>query len=721
VPYAIAGPVCSISTGLLASLGSRYASAPQVSYGVLSPLFSDVDKFPFFYRTIPAFTAFIEPIFSLLKYFDWRVIALVVESDLVRYSLTSEALSNFLISQNAGYSVISTLSLSSHYELEGRDLGNTVRIFIAMVGENSAADTMCASYQSGLTGKDFVWILLGDYMDDWWRTNNLQTLNCTEIEMRNAVESTLILSNSIELGTGDFSSILGQNRAEFFKEFQAHLLANTGLQFIPSQSIRVLQSYDAIWAIANALNITITQNNIPETASNDTSQFFLSSQRAQLFNEALNMNMKTLSFQGTSGRIKFTNEFNSPQDPTTIIWQLQNGLKIPVGIHRKISDEYVINFTHFGENLKWQSDTPPRGSPVRVVQYVDLYIIVIAFVLTEIGIIYAIVILIINCVYRKHKVIKASSPYINCLIIAACILAMLAIPIASFESLDMNNSIPEVGYLVLCNIRPWLISIALTMGFGGLFAKTWRVYTIFRNPWAKTRHYKDHVLLGIVGALVMIDIFLLALASWQAPLRLISVIILSQTEVFTENEFRVCLENENDFTELLIWQGLIAMYIIVLFAFGIFLVIQTSKIKAKYFQDSKYIGISIYVTSITTGIGVPILITLFYNYEHNWGFALQAALVLFCVYFILSLVFIPRFLLLRKYKKKVPTAVLLGLNPSFRVKKSRALACKESPLSTEGSLDAAISPTTPLSPGLSASSSKHLISPTSSDIIAIFL
>ena len=681
VPYALVGPVCSVATDLIATIVSRYTSTVQVSYGVTSPVFSNVNTYSFFYSTVPALTEYVKPIAAIFEHFDWQVIGLVVDTDITRFTLSGETLADFLSNRSTNFTISASLSLVSHYSLEGRTSLNSVRIFVVLAEEKNAADTLCAAFKSGLTGSEFVWILFGDYVEGWWRSLNV--LDCTEEEMLNAIESTLILTNSVQISHNAFNSIRRQNQSEFWKEFRTSLKTNTGLEFEETLAIRVLQSYDAVWSIANALNTTLAEErNIQNKSfsSINDSRFPLESTReVEYLHIALNRNMKELAFQGTSGEIKFTNDSNSPLFPITSIFQMQNGTIVPVGIHKMAEQNIsVLDFTFYGNNLSWQGGSPPRDRPVLVFQVVELWIIVIMLSLTALGIAYAIVILIVNCVYRKHKVIKASSPYINILIIVGCILGLLIIPVISIENLDKDHVLPEIVYLIFCNIRPWMIVLSLTLAFGALFAKTWRIYLIFRNPWAKARPYKDRVLLSIVGVLLLVDVIILSVIAWRTPIRLLLFTFPSSTQQFARNGYRICLEGQDLFNpenEFLAYVILVFIMKLVLFLFGIFLVVQTRKIKAKYFKDSRFIGMAVYATVIACGVGFPLSLGLMVFLQEDVGFVVASATILFCSFFILSAVFLPRFALLRKYKKRVPSIVLLELNPSFRVRK---LPCRPS-------------------------------------------
>ena len=677
VPYAIVGPKCSAPTDLIATIASRHTSAVQVSYGVVDPVFSDVNSYSYFYRTVPSYIKYVEPIAAILEHFDWKIIGTVIQTDKSYFSLTVEALVDIFSTKHNStkYNLLTTLSLHDHFHLKGRKLQENVRIFVALVEEKYKADTLCAAFKSGLTGSGFVWILLGDYVEGWRRS--LHVLNCTEEEMLLAVESTLILTNSVQVMHNKFNSIRKQNQSVFWEDFRAHLKVSTGLDFDKKCTLRVLQAYDAVWSIADALKLTLREEKHiiqqPVNRSITYQGHLESTQQVKTLHKALNKNMKKNSFRATSGEIKFTNESNSPQSPITLICQMQKGTIVPVGIHTKEQNISDLDFTFYGNNLSWQGEGPPRDRPVLVFQVVELWIIVIMLILTALGIAYAMVILIVNCVYRKHKVIKASSPYINILLITGCILGFLIIPVLSIENLDTDHVLPEIVYLIFCNIRTWMINISLTLAFGALIVKTWRVYVVFKNPWARARPYKDRNLLCMVGVLLLFDIIRLSISSWRTLFKLIVVIVPSSNAYFTKDAYRICqVGNDSEYEfhlEPLLWLCSNIGFKLMLLLLGIYLVFKTRKIKQKYFQDARYIGSAMYATVISCGLGVPFSLGLMYILQEDIGFVITATTILFCSFFILSVIFLPRFTLLRKYKKKVPTAVLFELNPSFPLRR----------------------------------------------------
>ena len=566
--------------------------------------------------------------------------------------------------------LLGTQGLTSHLVLESTVAD--ARIFIVFAPENMAPAIMCAADRIGLTGPRYQWILLGDYAEDWWKQPTVlspllrQKVFCLEQDMQRAIESTLILTQELkdEGMSGATYMIQGElTKEEFWSEFV--IFFNT-TDFDTESATWVPSTYDAVWSIALALNKSLAM--IDSNVNRDRPGNVVTGLSARL-----NSAMETLDFQGASGRIRFTPNRHSQYPPATRISQMQDGKMILVGVHYFNESNETLSLNN---NLRWQSATgPPRDRPKVFLETVEISIVWIMLVLVSLGIILCGVMAAINCYYRNHKVIKASSPYINLLIIVGCAMGLASVLFISTENLDFYHNISPKAYPFLCNIRPWLLSLGYTFAFGALFAKTWRIYRIFKNPWKKNRPLQDHVLIAIVGVLAGVDVVILI--SWLIidPLDIYEFIVDTNVDSFTRELHLLCSDGSilsltsADFT---IWIIILMVMKGFLLLFGLFLVSQTAKIKAEFFQDSKYTGIAIYGVGICCALGVPTALFLMYNLVEDVGYLIATATITFCSYLILFMVFIPKIVLLRKYKDKIPTSILLGLNPSFRVRGSRA-------------------------------------------------
>lgn len=638
---------------LTAALTSNNFNLVQVSYSANTPVISNINLFPKFYRTVPSYLSYHATVAAVMRHFDWLHVG-VIHKDSTFYTIALEALNLYLLSSISGARLLSTQGVISHLDLEET---SNARIFIVFAPENMAPAILCAADHLGMTGPRYQWILLGNYEENWWKRKTvlspvLRQVFCSEQDMQKAIESTLILTHELkdEGMSRATQMIQGElTKKEFWSKFITFFNSS---DFDIERAIWVPSTYDAVWSIALALNksLTTTDSNL---------NIGLSAQ--------LNSAMETVDFQGASGRVKFTPRQHSQYPLATRISQMQDGKIVFIGVHNERNDTLSLN-----NDLRWQSATgPPRDRPKVSLETVEISIVCIMLVLVSVGIILCGVMAVINCYYRKHKVIKASSPYINLLIIIGCAMGFASVVFISIENIDFYLDISPKVYPFLCNIRPWLLSLGYTLAFGALFAKTWRIYRIFKNPWKKNRPLKDHVLIAIVGILVGIDAFILILWLVIDPLDLYDFVVDTDVGSFTQELHRICSDTNvlsitsADFTVWIIILMVMKGFILL---FGLFLVSQTAKIKAEFFQDSKYSGIAIYGVGLCCALGVPAALFLMYNLVEDVGYLVATATITFCSYLILFMVFIPKIVLLRKYKDKVPTAILLGLNPSFRVR-----------------------------------------------------
>lgn len=690
------GPACNQPTYFTASLTSRYLKDVQVSYSATTPLLSDVEATPLFYRTVPSYSDYGHTIYALMQQFDWLFLG-VIHQEVAHYTRSLEELNAILMESssvnNQSASVIVSLGLNSYLNRNGNAFSNA-RIFVAMVPENRAAETICAAYKSGMTGKKFQWILLGDYRENWWRPTNQTTvaeserepLRCTAQEMLDGVESVLILSHNQPKP----DKVATEGR-DFWQEYAALVNASAaGTAFRGELATQVMPTYDAVWAIAHALNSVLNKTTTPgniEYRGQSTVTRNTNSQQKTTFSEGrpitaftslLNAAMERTDFLGLSGRIRYNSSSHSRTEPLTYIQQMQGGRMVPIGIHDQQSDG-GLNLGFYDNDLRFQGDSPPRDRPAQILQSVQVWVVIFMVSVAILGVVFATVVLIVNCVYRKHKVIKASSPYLNFVIALGCIMGFLAIIFMSMESIKVHFKVNLPFFPFFCNIRLWLLTIGFTLAFGALFAKTWRIYVIFRNPWKKKRPYKDYILFFMVAVFLFFDLIILSLWALVDPLVLVTAIDLD-LPAFLERKYAYCVTQltPNSNLSFIIEISIVVIPKSLLLIFGVFLVVQTSRIKAKFFRDAKFTGIAIFGCVMVCGVGVPVAFFAMFLFQEDLGYIVATSTILICCYLVLCMVFIPKFVLLHRYKNKIPSAVLIGLNPSFRIRRSRGLEKLES-------------------------------------------
>ena len=75
-------------------------------------------------------------------------------------------------------------------------------------------------------------------------------------------------------------------------------------------------------------------------------------------------------------------------------------------------------------------------------------------------------------------------------------------------SAKLNEQFDDFATKILCNLTwAWLLPISLTLSFGTVAVRTWRIYRLFTNPFHPGRFIGDYYLIAFVFILLLVDIF----------------------------------------------------------------------------------------------------------------------------------------------------------------------------------------------------------------------
>lgn len=114
---------------------------------------------------------------------------------------------------------------------------------------------------------------------------------------------------------------------------------------------------------------------------------------------------------------------------------------------------------------------------------------------------------ILNTMYRHRKTIKTSSARLNHFAYVGCYVILsgtLLYTIMETFDIDMYSK------TVLCNMFPWTLFIGLTLVFGTVTAKTWRLYYIFQSV---LKHKKISKIVARDRSLIVMIIVLISLSA----------------------------------------------------------------------------------------------------------------------------------------------------------------------------------------------------------------
>ena len=357
--------------------------------------------------------------------------------------------------------------------------------------------------------------------------------------------------------------------------------------------------YDQVWAIALAVN-----NSFP-VLENKKISFDNYTIGQHEITDVIEEQIAKLKFQGASGWIEF-NQNRSVSTPVQVFWVFENGTDKHVGTFDP------LNSTNFLVELN-SIDLPNDTIPLQVeIILIPLPLTVVLYILTGIVIIFTTVQLILHLHYRHHKMIKATSPYLNLLIFAGCYFLCTAAIIrnvtASFELSPKLFTILTVTHN-LCYLNN------LSLIFPTLFFKLVRVHYIF-TAWMKKdlgRQWSDRPLLSVILLLTVINnVIIIIICSVWPPSKLVKLV-----KVQRESDF--VIEKHIEATDELSYAvyALILAYSILVIVLVLYIGFKSRKIKHKIFNNFYQIMLLIGIIVILAAIYDPLyLIFLFRRQEH---------------------------------------------------------------------------------------------------------
>lgn len=558
------------------------------------------------------------------------------------------------------------------------------RIFIIHTYEPLAREIICEAYRQGYMYPRYVFFAIPWYVDRWWTVEE-DSYGCTVEQREEVLEHSITLMNlpfakflngSLETDTGN-----GLTVDEYFDTVDLGYLNKPPLNLSFYDDVAPV-CYDAMWTLALALNNTIEEfesntslsdmAHIAEnmTERNQTFRIENFSYKNNIVMETMFKHLENTDFLGVSGNVTF-NELGIRRVTEYLILQFRRNetgyFNNSVVGHWSENDSVIFEP---GENntTTWPLGIPYDGVSVNEeVVAVHVSITVILTVLSCAGIIFSIVCLVFNFHYRNQTLIRLTSPNLNYLIGSGAIVLYVAIILTVIPA----RSAVFAG--VLCNLRVWLTGFGLSLCYGTILVKMWRVYYIFSNPSAqKKANLHDWKLALMVLCFVVIDLVMLvvfsAVEGSKGKLGADRVLDKEHKAITEGDQGRIrkyyvyiCASMARD-----IFLGVFYGYKALLQVCGLFLAFATRKVKVKGLDDAKWIAATIYITSIVLAIIILAVYTL--NDLSNTHSAVFTGGIFIGTTFIMAFVFVPKMHTL--YKDPKGTKVFGKSGPSDPADKS---------------------------------------------------
>ncbi|XP_055781664.1 gamma-aminobutyric acid type B receptor subunit 1 isoform X2 [Salvelinus fontinalis] len=614
-------PGCS-SVSTLVAEAARMWNLIVLSYGSSSPALSNRNRFPTFFRTHPSATLHNPTRVRLFQKWKWTKIATIQQTTEV-FTSTLDDLEQRV--KEAGIEISVRQSFLTDPAVAVKNLKRQdARIIVGLFYETEARKVFCEVFKEKLYGKKYVWFLIGWYADNWFKIKD-PSINCTIENMTEAVEGhvtteIVMLNPETVRGASNLTS----------QEFLGALMNRLG-GMNPEETGGFQEAplaYDAVWALALALNKTVA----PLKAKGRRLEDFNYNNHditAEIY-RALN----TSSFEGVSGHVVF--DAQGSRMAMTLIEQLQGGSYKKIGYY----DSSQKNLSWFGNDV-WIGAGPPADSTIVIEEfrYLSQKLFAAVSVFAGLGILLGIVCLTFNIYNSNVRYIQNSQPYLNNMTAVGCMMALAAVFPLGIDGHHIHRS----QFPVVCQFRLWLLGLGFSLAYGSMFTKIWWVHNLFtkkEEKKEKRKHLEPWKLYATVGVLLAIDI--LSLVIWQIvdPLH---ITVEKFTREAPKGDLDVLIQPllEHCTSEKMnTWLGVVYGYKGLLLLLGIFLAYETKSVSTEKINDHRAVGMAIYNVAVLCMITAPV--TMILTSQQDASFAFAALAIVFSVYITLVVLFVPK-------------------------------------------------------------------------------
>uniref|UniRef100_A0AAQ5WYH5 G-protein coupled receptors family 3 profile domain-containing protein n=1 Tax=Amphiprion ocellaris TaxID=80972 RepID=A0AAQ5WYH5_AMPOC len=615
-------PGCSGVSTLVAE-AARMWNLIVLSYGSSSPALSNRQRFPTFFRTHPSATLHNPTRVQLFQKWKWTRIATIQQTTEV-FTSTLDDLEQRV--KEAGIEISVRQSFLTDPAVAVKNLKRQdARIIVGLFYETEARKVFCEVFKEKLYGKKYVWFLIGWYADNWFKIKD-PAINCTVENMTEAVEGH-VTTEIVMLNPETVRGVSNMTSQEFIAALMSRLGGKNpeetgGFQEAPL-------AYDAVWALALALNKTVA----PLKAKGRRLEDF--NYNNHDITSEIYRALNTSSFEGVSGQVVF--DAQGSRMAMTLIEQLQGGSYKKIGYY----DSSQKNLSWFGNDV-WIGAGPPADRTVVIEEYrfLSQKLFAAVSVFAGLGILLGIVCLTFNIYNGNVRYIQNSQPYLNNMTAVGCMMALAAVFPLGID----GHHVLRPQFPVVCQFRLWLLGLGFSLAYGSMFTKIWWVHTLFTKKDEKKEKKKQHLepwkLYATVGVLLAIDF--LSLMIWQIVDPLHITVEKFTTEAPKEDLdvlIQPLLEHCSS-EKMNTWLGVVYGYKGLLLLLGIFLAYETKSVSTEKINDHRAVGMAIYNVAVLCLITAPV--TMILSSQQDASFAFASLAIVFSAYITLVVLFVPK-------------------------------------------------------------------------------
>ena len=608
----VVGPGCSTSATTVAPQIGRNSTSLLCIHIAGSPLLADRSNYPYAFSTLDSTEAFAEAIIALVMNNGWENIAVLFDPDRLFYFSTVSILEQ-KVRNIPGYN-IEVSSAVSRFLFPIDDLvGRNVRVIFLFLGPSLLNQMLCVAFHNDLIFPVYQLVFVSRVVEEIQPTSFVYddfNYTCSLEQLAIATNHSLIVHYQVRPRSRSAVTDIGLSGQQFESLYQAGIdayNANDTARDNITMSFWRGCFYDAVWSLALALN-----NSMEDI---DLSQYRFGQHEAS---NVIRRNLLELQFNGLSGNV----EYNADSGFVTRsidIYQVTNSAMEVVAFYDGTNNSSGITLIGNATFI----DGSFGVETVYVVQ--TLAATVVFIIVTILGFLFVAIVNILTIFWRKERPVKASSANLNQLCFIGCYFIVLAV-----LSLACVDGFTSVGPTDRCNLLLVVSAsaqIGVTLVFGTICAKTWRLYRIYLHFTKPGRFLSDYVLFGFVLCLVFVDAVIVTLwitiDSFKSDvMETTSLLAMGSSFILRQTVRRVC---QDDYYFL--WFSLLSLINCSLMFVAFWLALQTRRIPHKDFRTN---GVTylVYLLSAVILFGVPLFYVLFAVLQNQDGSFIVLSLVL---------------------------------------------------------------------------------------------
>ena len=596
----IVGPTCSESAIAVSSIIGRGGelALPNVHI-TLSAELEDRQKYPYTFGIVGSRFQIVDALVSLICYNGWNKVALLYDESRESDTLyVNQRLSEEVWDENSGNRGFSTIPMAITNKFFPIETLTKSEVHIGIIVSTLALaqKLMCIAYHEGMTHPGYQWVIAQYSFNEFMEHNTTLYYKGRLYECSWGTQS-IMLDHVVfihfrlsEIGAS-LQLVSGYTYTDITKQY------DNGCSFpaVPN-FFYAATTYDAVWALVLAMNMTVSERS------------------SEIKINILNKEFPNINFRGASGHIIFDEGTGFVQRVIEID-QIHDGIAIPAG------SVFRGNFSFYHVDPRIKYITSFHGQP----QYATVNPILAAlFILVDVILVLSTAVVhIVTLLNRQYPSVKASSPGLNQFVFLACyIWGVLAIIYTLvLKALGLSDFV-FIGNA--CNaLLVWLVPVALTLSFGTLIAKTWRIYRIFIHFRQPGPLLANKALTMIVLIQLSIDIIIATAWTIVSPITLIAI----EEESYMNANGKTIIPRMCVYTNTAIWLTMTIGYKFLQVMALLVLCIMTRKVMNRKFSTTS-LKVASYLCLLAIAITGPIYVILWYTNAE-----IHADFVVFCMFF----------------------------------------------------------------------------------------